>query len=114
MFILDISFPFDYPFKPPNIKFLTKIFHPSISKCGNNSLDIFRGQWRPASTLILGDDYNYYQQDLISLLALQGLLSHMSNINKGQVVMPDIAYLYRNDRTKFEATAREWTKKYAM
>ena len=27
IFFLDISFPFDYPFTPPTIFFLTKIYH---------------------------------------------------------------------------------------
>lgn len=27
--------------------------------------------------------------------------------------MPEISYQYKNDRDRYEATAREWTRKYA-
>ncbi len=30
-FIVDIQIPSDYPFKPPKMKFDTKIWHPNIS-----------------------------------------------------------------------------------
>jgi ubiquitin-conjugating enzyme (huntingtin interacting protein 2) len=30
-FIVDIKIPNEYPFKPPNMKFDTKIWHPNVS-----------------------------------------------------------------------------------
>jgi len=31
VFIVDINLPDDYPFKPPNCKFVTKVWHPNVS-----------------------------------------------------------------------------------
>jgi ubiquitin-conjugating enzyme E2 D/E len=28
-------------------------------------------------------------------------------------LVPEIAHVYKTDRTRYEATAREWTRKYA-
>ena len=28
-------------------------------------------------------------------------------------LVPEIAHVYKTDRTRFEATAKEWTRKYA-
>lgn len=29
-------------------------------------------------------------------------------------LVPEIAHMYKTDRAKYEATARQWTQKYAM
>ena len=59
---MDIQIPADYPFKPPKMKFDTKIWHPNISsQTGAICLDILKNEWTPALTIRTG---------LISLQAL--------------------------------------------
>ena len=45
VFHLSIEFPENYPFKPPRLKFVTKLFHPNINKDGGICLDILNDKW---------------------------------------------------------------------
>lgn len=45
---LSLSFPTDYPFKPPKVKFETSCFHPNVDVYGNICLDILQDKWSSA------------------------------------------------------------------
>ncbi|XP_020230165.1 ubiquitin-conjugating enzyme E2 20 [Cajanus cajan] len=45
---LSLSFPNDYPFKPPKVKFETTCFHPNVDLHGNICLDILQDKWSSA------------------------------------------------------------------
>ncbi|KAL2540929.1 Ubiquitin-conjugating enzyme E2 19 [Abeliophyllum distichum] len=45
---LSLSFPSDYPFKPPKVKFETSCFHPNFDMHGNICLDILQDKWSSA------------------------------------------------------------------
>jgi ubiquitin-conjugating enzyme E2 L3 len=49
-FRIEITFPAEYPFKPPKICFRTKIYHPNIDEKGQVCLPIITAEnWKPAT-----------------------------------------------------------------
>ena len=68
-FVLSITFPQDYPFKPPKVSFATKIFHPNIGANGTVFIDILRDMWTPSLTIEKGTPRSFANYPLTKIHA---------------------------------------------
>ena len=98
-FLFKLCFNDDFPFSPPKFHFISNIFHPNISKNGYVSVDILEDQWSPALM-----DFGKI------IISVQSLLDDPN---------PDIflnemaAKLYKEDKSKYDETVREYTSLFA-
>ncbi|CAB4381656.1 unnamed protein product [Rhizophagus irregularis] len=97
-FSLDIHFPLDYPFKPPAIEFITRIYHPNIDSNGHICMDILHEEWSPGFTISK------------VLLLIYSLLTDPNHDNPS---VPEIAHVYKNNRNLYEFIARNCIRKDA-
>ncbi|XP_067127188.1 uncharacterized protein [Centruroides vittatus] len=96
-FRIEISFPAEYPFKPPKITFLTQIYHPNIDENGQVCLPIISPEhWKPATRT---------DQVIYSLLQL------IDEPEPEHPLRADIAEEYIQNKNKFLKHAEEFTEK---
>jgi len=136
LFEVDIQIPKQYPFEPPKMKFVTKVWHPNISS-QTGAICLVRGEGAfgagksltfeiPISCPYLNsrDDlfFLFLRQDILkdqwspaltiktALLSLQAL---MCSPEPGDPQDAQVAKMYTSDRKKFNETAKFWTETYA-
>jgi ubiquitin-conjugating enzyme (huntingtin interacting protein 2) len=98
-FAVDITIPNEYPFRPPIMKFITKIWHPNVSsQTGAICLDTLSSQWSPVLTI------------KNALISLQSLLSTPEPKDPQDA---EVAGMMLRNPSEFEHVAREWAVKHA-
>ena len=100
-FHFKIEIPEQYPFEPPEVKMITKVYHPNInSQTGNICVNILKkDKWTSTNSIQL------------VLLSLQGLLTKP---NPDSPLVGEINEVYLEDIDKYNETVREWVKLYAQ
>jgi ubiquitin-conjugating enzyme E2 D/E len=99
VFNIDLSFPAEYPFKPPKVKFLTKIYHPNI-KTGTGEIcaDLLNENWGPTMNV----EY-----------VLRVLKTLLETPNSDTPLEADIGAEFANNKEEFIKKAKKFTAEYA-
>ena len=93
---IDLTFPANYPFKAPDVKFRTEIKHPNVkTNTGEVCPEVFFPNWSPTMNVRL-------------------VLSNMREVLKNPVVETpleaELAELFANDRPKFDKLVKDHVK----
>lgn len=94
---MEVTFPADYPFKPPTVNFKTRIYHCNITPKGI-CMEVLKDGWSPRVTLA---------KVIIELMSL------LTDPSASTPLDGAIAKLYMDDRAEHDKVAREWTARYA-
>lgn len=98
-FVIDIKIPGDYPFRPPTMKFDTRVWHPNVSSVtGAICLDTLSSAWSPVLTI------------KSALISLQSLLSTPEPKDPQDA---EVAGMLLKNPAEFQHKAREWAVKFA-
>ena len=98
IFFIELKFSSNYPHEPPEIFFLTRIFHLSVYENGRIDHLFLNCNWK---------ETNNIREIIIKLSAFFYLVCPESPCCR------DRADLYKEDREKYFSIAREYTVKYA-
>ncbi|CAA7404116.1 unnamed protein product [Spirodela intermedia] len=102
IFHVRVQIPERYPFQPPNVTFVTPVYHPNIDNGGRICLDILnlppKGAWQPSLNI---------STVLTSIVIL------LSEPNPDDGLMCETSREYKYNRQQFDQKARSWTEKYA-
>ena len=95
-FNLSFIFPDRYPFKSPEVKFITPIYHPNIKKdTGEIDDNLFAKWWSPTQKV----------RDIIEKLA-----SILKTPSTESPLEPEIAQEFLDDKNKWEKKVRDFVK----
>ena len=96
IFKLELVFSDAYPNKPPNVKFISNIFHPNVYKDGKICLDILQNNWSPV----------YDVQSI--LISIQQLMTDPNNKSPANM---EASQLHQNNYKEYQRRVREVVKK---
>ena len=98
IFTLNATFSSDYPFKPPNVRFTTRIYHLNVYDKGKIELFVLDDNWSPIITMSF------------IFSAIQSLLIEPNIYHSVDKIMLSN---YTDNKPLYEHIARIWTRRYA-
>ncbi len=100
LFKLLLEFPDNYPNEPPNIKFVTKIYHPNISF--------------DDGTICVSSKSTEWEQHKNLITVIYSIFDLLKKPNESHGLNNDALLLYKNDKKEFQKMATEFTEKNAL
>jgi ubiquitin-conjugating enzyme E2 D len=97
-FVLRVTFPTQYPFKPPLLHFQTKVYHPSVMTSTGEVCGAVLGSWGPTLTA------EHCLMTVYSLLQVPSAEHPLED---------EIAQQLATKPKEFEKMAKKFTKEYA-
>ncbi|ELP93150.1 ubiquitin-conjugating enzyme E2, putative [Entamoeba invadens IP1] len=98
-FQLDIFLPAEFPYKPPMIKFATRVYHPNISFFGKICLDTLKESGWVCSMQITA--------------VLQTIQQLLANPNLDDPLNLEVNGLWTSNPTQAKMNARDYTRRFA-
>ena len=98
VFTLSFVFPDNYPFKCPDVKFVTPMYHPNIKKdTGEICMDVFASSWSPTQKV----------KDI-----LEKLVSLIKSPTTDSPLESEICQEYLKNPKQFEKKVKEFIKNH--
>lgn len=98
VFKLSVIFPNEYPFKAPQVRFVTPMFHPNINTTGGICLDLLIDRWLPS----------YH---IASLLV--SIRSFLDDPNPDHGLNNEALEQFRHNKPLYEQNVRKYIQQYA-
>ncbi|CAF0998103.1 unnamed protein product [Adineta ricciae] len=109
VFVTRLHFPSDYPLSPPKMKFVSEIFHPNVYPDGRVCISILHAP---------GDDPMGYETSAERWSPVQSIekillsvVSLLAEPNEASPANVDAAKMFRENREKFDETAKRSVRK---
>eukprot|EP01130_Rhizamoeba_saxonica_P007521 TRINITY_DN3043_c0_g1_i1.p1 TRINITY_DN3043_c0_g1~~TRINITY_DN3043_c0_g1_i1.p1 ORF type:complete len:149 (+),score=36.15 TRINITY_DN3043_c0_g1_i1:23-469(+) len=94
-----LAMPEEYPFRPPKVNFVTKVYHPNILQDdGSICNSILVDHWSP-------------QIKIHEVLLILRQMLQEPNIDSP--LEEEVARVFRENRAEFDNKAKQWTKRHA-
>jgi ubiquitin-protein ligase len=99
VFKLLVTFPPDYPFKAPQVRFKTPMFHPNINANGGICLDLLIDRWLPS----------YHVASLLT-----SIRSFLDDPNPEHGLNKEALELFRTNKPAYEQRVKQFIQHHAM